>query len=78
VANRKQLIACCRRCKRERADGERFSARGVCEFCSENRPILNRRQLISHAGPFFDHWRQACAAAFGVVPVDADPPADET
>lgn len=32
--------------------------------------IENGRQLIAARGPFFDHWRRQCAAAFGVTPVD--------
>jgi hypothetical protein len=29
--------------------------------------LTNRRQLIEHDGPLFDHWRRRCLAAFGVV-----------
>jgi hypothetical protein len=26
----------------------------------------NAEQLEAHAGPYFEHWRQRCRAAFGV------------
>lgn len=27
----------------------------------------NAEQLAAHDGPYFDHWRIRCAAAFGVI-----------
>lgn len=72
------LILECRHCGREREDGERFSARGRCVDCGEGRQIANRRQLHAHAGPFFDHWRERCAAAFGALLREALEPTTET
>jgi hypothetical protein len=63
-------ISHCRSCGREREEGERFSARGKCAECGEGRMIQNARELAASNGPFFEHWRRRCAAAFGVTLMD--------
>lgn len=45
----------------------RISARGKCWACGRSRELLNNDQLIAASGPFFDHWRRRCRAAFGVL-----------
>jgi hypothetical protein len=69
-------ISHCRGCDRPRREGERFSARGKCVECGEGAMIENARQLAASSGPFFEHWRRRCAAAFGVTLVD-DPKSDD-
>lgn len=32
--------------------------------------IENYRQLSAHDGPYFEHWRRRCLAAFGVTTID--------
>ena len=44
-----------------------ISATGLCPEHSKQRFEANVMQLIEHRGPFFDHWRARCLAAFGVV-----------
>jgi hypothetical protein len=61
----------CKVCERPRDEGERFSARGLCPECGEQRLLDEHRQLRSSSGPHFDHWLARCRAAFGVVVVDA-------
>lgn len=34
--------------------------------------VENLRAMRRHDGPYADHWRKRCLAAFGVVEVDAD------
>lgn len=36
--------------------------------------LENRRELIAHGGPAFDHWRKRTLAAFGFTPLDAGRP----
>lgn len=43
-----------------------MSARGLCRDCGIGSMERNADQLERHAGPYFDHWRRRCAAAFGV------------
>lgn len=43
---------------------------GYCLFCAEERRIANNQQLIEHRGPYFDHWRRQCLAAFGGIPME--------
>lgn len=67
MPNDKQRISHCRSCGRPRREGELFSARGKCAECGDGNAVANRRQLREHAGPFFEHWRRRCAAAFGAI-----------
>lgn len=67
---RDQTISHCRVCGRPREEGERFSARGKCSECGDGRMLENSRQLAASTGPYFDHWRRRCAAAFGVTVID--------
>lgn len=39
--------------------------------CGDNRRRANAIQLHQHNGPFFEHWRKQCLAAFGIVVLDA-------
>ena len=32
--------------------------------------IENHRAMLRHDGPFAEHWRRRCLAAFGIVEVD--------
>lgn len=45
----------------------RISARGYCWGHGRMRELENIEQLEASSGPFFDHWRQRCRAAFGVL-----------
>jgi len=47
-----------------------ISASGLCPDHSRMRAEANNRQLHEHAGPYFDHWRERCLAAFGGVALD--------
>lgn len=57
----------CMTCGRDREPDERFSARGKCEECGTGHMLANAHQLRAHDGPWFQHWRRACLAAFGVT-----------
>lgn len=60
----------CIYCGRPVSEVGRLSTRGRCGECADTRMIENYRDLHSHAGPFFDHWRRRTLAAFGVGLVD--------
>lgn len=45
----------------------RISAKGYCWACGRGRELQNIEQLEASKGPFFDHWRRQCRAAFGVL-----------
>lgn len=45
----------------------RISARGYCYGHGRLRMLANNDQLIASRGPFFDHWRERCRAAFGAL-----------
>lgn len=47
-----------------------MSARGLCLECGEKARYANIEQLVSHSGPYFDHWRVRCLASFGVALID--------
>lgn len=54
----------CRNCGTPGRRRESLSATGLCGDCG---PVIQREatlQLIYHRGPYFDHWRQRCIAAF--------------
>lgn len=38
-----------------------------CMACGERDQIDNRRQLIAHDGPWFQHWRRQLAASLGAT-----------
>lgn len=44
-----------------------MSARGRCAECGEGHMLENARQLAAHDGPWFQHWRRQCVAAFGAI-----------
>jgi hypothetical protein len=68
----------CKVCGKPREPGEILSARGKHRACGNARFKANAIQLHQHDGPFFDHWRRQCLAAFGVVALDADDNATQT
>jgi hypothetical protein len=43
---------------------------GLCAPCGKANFVANLDQLQAHAGPYFQHHRRACVAAFGGVLVD--------
>lgn len=47
-----------------------ISARGLCPDHTRMRAEANNRQLHEHEGPYFEHWRRRCLAAFGGVALD--------
>lgn len=53
-------------CERVHGLSGPISARGYCRFCGRKIRLANIAQLEAHKGPFFDHWRERCRAAFGV------------
>jgi len=38
--------------------------------CGNGRLVENATELRAHSGPFFEHWRRRCVAAFGGVLLD--------
>ncbi len=58
----------CRRCERPRTEGEKFTHRGYCPTCSEAAYIEPTLQMVAHAGPAFDRWREAMARSVGATP----------
>lgn len=36
--------------------------------------LANRRELVAHTGPAFDHWRRRTLAAFGITGLDSGRP----
>jgi hypothetical protein len=48
----------------------------MCRPCGIERFNANATQLHEHSGPWFDHWRRQCLAAFGVVLLDETPTSD--
>jgi hypothetical protein len=57
----------CRGCGRHVDEVGELSARYRCAGCGEGNAIANRRHLMAHGGPFFDHWRRAVAASVGAI-----------
>lgn len=45
----------------------RISAQGYCYGHGRLRLLANNEQLQASRGPFFDHWRARCRAAFGAL-----------
>jgi len=45
----------------------RISAQGYCYAHGRLRLLDNNDQLIASNGPFYEHWRARCRAAFGVL-----------
>lgn len=60
----------CVSCHRSTAECGALSYRGKCVDCSTRRALDNATQLRAHSGPYFEHWRMRCLAAFGVVTLD--------
>lgn len=48
-----------------------LSARYKCQECGETAMLENRRELVAHEGPAFDHWLTRTLASFGIVDLDA-------
>jgi len=60
----------CRGCGRTFAEIGSVSKRGLCQSCGEARRNLNLACLVTHQGPYFDHWRRRSLAALGVIVLD--------
>lgn len=57
-------LLACRCCRTPIQHRSELSATGLCADCG---PRLQREatlQLIAHHGPYFEHWRRRCLAAF--------------
>jgi hypothetical protein len=50
-----------------------LSARGLCGECGESRRTANLACLVTHSGPYFDHWRASMAASVGAALLDETP-----
>ena len=64
----------CKGCERPVAECGSLSARGLCQLCGAMRWTENLLSLMTHSGPYFDHWRRRCAASYGAVLLDDLPP----
>jgi len=60
----------CQICRRHADEVGPISWTGKCGDCGPLIFIANLEQLRAHAGPYFQHHRRACVAAFGGVLVD--------
>jgi hypothetical protein len=65
---RHRVSPCKGGCGRTEADVA-LSWHGLCPDCGERRQIENRRQLVAHHGPHFDHWLHRIRASVG-APLD--------
>jgi hypothetical protein len=54
----------CRHCHEPITERDELSVRGLHPDCAEERIRDNARQLVAHNGPYFEHWRERCRAAF--------------
>jgi hypothetical protein len=63
----------CKGCPKTLAEAGSLSAIGLCQECGEKRRTENLVALKLHRGPYFDHWRTRCLAAFGVTLLDETP-----
>lgn len=61
----------CRVCQRSASEVGHISARGKCAECGDRLLIENHEAMLTHRGPFFEHWRRRTLAAFGVIELDA-------
>jgi hypothetical protein len=59
-------IRACRHCGRPAEYRGQLTLSGYHIECAEERQRESTRQLVAHDGPWFDHWRNRCRAAFGV------------
>jgi hypothetical protein len=57
-------------CGRHVSEVGPLSKRGKCRDDGRARMNDNHDAMIEHDGPFFDHWRRQCLAAFGVLVLD--------
>lgn len=39
----------------------------MCEPCFQARQVGNLTDLVTHSGPWFEHWRYRIAASVGAV-----------
>jgi hypothetical protein len=60
----------CRGCGRPLAVIGSVSKRGLCDDCGTARRNANLACLVTHSGPYFDHWRRRSLAALGVIVLD--------
>jgi predicted RNA-binding Zn-ribbon protein involved in translation (DUF1610 family) len=55
----------CKTCGRLMQPGELLSWTVQCPECGERAQIENKRELVAHHGPHFEHWRRRIAASVG-------------
>src|SRR5216117_3383933 len=60
----------CKSCGRSLAEVGSLSKRGLCQDCGEGHRNANLVCLVTHQGPYFDHWRRRSLAALGVFALD--------
>lgn len=56
----------CRNCGKPVAARIELSRTGLCINCGPLIQAEATMQLVEHNGPWFDHWRARCLAAFGI------------
>lgn len=56
----------CKLCGGHESEVGTISRRAKCELCATSRVVMNDLELHEKRGPFYDHWRARCLAAFGV------------
>lgn len=66
------LRTSCKGCERPRSEVGTLSKRGLCSGCGEARRTANLACLVTHDGPYFDHWRAAMAASVGATLLDSE------
>ena len=66
-------IRACRHCGGPAEYRGQLTLSGYHIECAEARQREATRQLVAHSGPWFDHWRARCLAAFGVTLTDPEP-----
>ena len=64
-------LTCCKLCGNPVESRDELTASGYHQACAERKQADYINQLIEHRGPYFDHWRKRCLAAFGVALVDS-------
>ena len=57
----------CKVCQRHVSECGDLSRRGKCLDCGQALREANIYGLITHTGPFHDHWRRQMAASVGGV-----------
>lgn len=66
----KPTYATCRNCGRHRDEAGILTRSRLCTACAHERFEANLDQLRAHSGPFAQHHRRQCVAAWGGVLLD--------